>query len=169
MQIKHPHCRFYRLDAIRDELSPQAAELELVAFHYGRMKPGQQRKFNRHAQCWRYGDRSRKPGQMVQIDRTGVAIEASFSVKEFKAVCPVSKLCCMRAYSRATAACASKFLDHLIRQVPFPVESVQVDGGSESAVEFEHLCNACRPHQAPGQTAPMQAYNRNFSQSALTT
>ena len=26
MQIKHPHRKFYRLDAIRDELSPQAAE-----------------------------------------------------------------------------------------------------------------------------------------------
>ena len=30
MQIKYPHRRFYRLDPIRDELSPQAAELELV-------------------------------------------------------------------------------------------------------------------------------------------
>ncbi len=26
MQIKYPHRKFYRLDAIRDELSPQAAE-----------------------------------------------------------------------------------------------------------------------------------------------
>jgi len=26
MQIKHPHRRFCRLDAVRDELSPQAAE-----------------------------------------------------------------------------------------------------------------------------------------------
>ena len=26
MQIKHPHRKFCRLDAIRDELSPQAAE-----------------------------------------------------------------------------------------------------------------------------------------------
>ncbi len=96
MQIKHPHRRFYRLDAIRDELSPQAAELELVAFHYGRVKFGRQRKFNRHARCWRYGDRGRKPGQMVQIDRTGVAIEAGFSVKESEAVCP----------DRSFAACA---------------------------------------------------------------
>ncbi len=26
MQIKYPHRKFYRLDATRDELSPQAAE-----------------------------------------------------------------------------------------------------------------------------------------------
>ena len=160
---------------------------------------------------------------MVQIDHTGVAIEAGFSVKEFKAVCPISKLCYMRAYSRATATCASKLLDHLIRQAPFNLDSVQVDGGSKFMAEFETACqrrgielfalppkspkysgcveranaagrcefhqscagepgvgalnvelaeferfyNAYRPHQALGQTAPMQAYNENFNQSAL--
>ena len=62
------------------------------------------RKFDRHARHWSYGTHGRKPGQMVQIDRKGVAIEAGFCVKESVAVCPVSKLCCMRACSRATAA-----------------------------------------------------------------
>ncbi len=33
--------------------------------------------------------RGRKPGQIVQIDRTGVAVEAGFAVKESEAVCPV--------------------------------------------------------------------------------
>ena len=33
--------------------------------------------------------------------------------------------------------------------------------------KFERLCNAYRPHQALGQTAPMQAYNENFSQGAI--
>ncbi len=70
----------------------------------------------------------------------GVSIDTGFSVEESEAVCPVSKLCCMRAYSRATATCASKFLDHLIRQAPFDLESVQVDGGSGSAAEFETAC-----------------------------
>ena len=118
----------------------RTGQAEPVAFHYGRVKPKRRRKFDRHARCWRYGDRGRKPGQMVQIDHTGVAIEAGFAVKESEAVCPVSKLCCMRAYSRATAACASTFLDRLIRQAPFDIESVQVDGGSESAAEFETAC-----------------------------
>ncbi len=31
----------------------------------------------------------------------------------------------------------------------------------------ERFCNACRPHQALGQAAPMQAHNKNFDQSAL--
>ena len=114
----------------------RTGQAEPVAFHYGRTKP-RRRKFDRHARRWRYGARGRKPGQMVQIDHTGVAIEAGFAVKESEAVCLVSKLCYMRAYSRATAACASKFLDHLIRQAPFDIESVQVDGGSEFMAEFE--------------------------------
>ncbi len=118
----------------------RTGQAEPVAFYYGRTKPKRRRKFDRHAKRWRYGTRGRKPGQMVQIDHMSVAIEAGFCVKEFKAVCPVSKLCYMRAYSRATAACASKFLDHLIRQAPFDIESVQVDGGSEFMAEFETAC-----------------------------
>ena len=114
----------------------RTGQAEPAAFHYGRTKPKRQRKFDRHARRWRYGTRGRKPGQMVQIDHTGIAIEAGFCVKESEAMCPVSKLCCMRA----TAACASKLLDHLIRQAPFNIESVQVDGGSESAAEFETAC-----------------------------
>ncbi len=113
---------------------------EPVAFHYGRTKPKRRRKFDRHARRWRYGTRGRKPGQMVQIDHLSVAIEAGFAVKESEAVCPVSKLCYMRAYSRATATCATRFLDHLIRQAPFNLESVQVDGGSEFMAEFETAC-----------------------------
>ncbi len=42
MQTECPHRRFYRLDAIRDELSPQAAErLDRIAL------------FDRHARRWR--------------------------------------------------------------------------------------------------------------------
>ena len=75
----------------------RAGQAEPVAFYYGRTKPKRQRKFDRYAKRWRYGDRGRRPGQMVQIDHLSVSIDTGFSVKEFKAVCPVSKLCCMRA------------------------------------------------------------------------
>ncbi len=33
--------------------------------------------------------------------------------------------------------------------------------------KFERFYNAYRPHQALGQRTPMQAYNKNFKQSAL--
>ena len=66
------------------------------------------------------------------------------SAKTFQAASALwskfSLCACMRAYLRATATCATRFLDHLIRQAPFDLESVQVDGGSESAAEFETAC-----------------------------
>jgi len=123
------------------------------------------RTFDRYAK--RCGDRGRKPGQMVRIDHMSGAIDTGFAVKEAEAVCPVSKLCRMRAYSRATATCASTFLDRLSRQAPFAVESVQVNGGSESVAGFERRCNAYQPPQALGQRTHMQAYHENVNQSAL--
>jgi len=80
----------------------RTGQAEPVAFHYGRVKP--RRKFDRYAKRWRCGDRGRRPGQMVQVDHLSDTIDAGFAVKESEAVCPVSKLCCMRAYSRANAA-----------------------------------------------------------------
>ncbi len=107
MQTEYPHRNFYRLDAVRDELSPPATgrmiarlvrtgQAEPVAFYYGRTKPKRRCKFDRYAKRRRCGDRGRKPGQMVQIDHMSVAIEAGFSVKESEAVCP----------ARSCAACA---------------------------------------------------------------
>ena len=109
---------------------------------------------------------------MVQIDHLSVAIEAGFAVKESEAVCPVSKLCCMRA----TATCASKLLDHLIRQAPFDLESVQVDGGSESAAEFETACQrrgielfVLPPRSAPIAMAAWSAPMRSADTSSTSS
>ena len=44
MQIKCPHRKFYRLDAIRDELSPQAAErFDQLRREGGRLLPSRSR------------------------------------------------------------------------------------------------------------------------------
>ncbi len=87
---------------------------------------------------------------MVQIDHLSVAIEAGFAVKEFKAVCPVSKLCRMRACSLANAAGRYEFHQSCVGEL-------SVGALNAELAEFERLCNACRPHQALGQRTPMQA------------
>ncbi len=56
MQIKCPHRKFYRLDAIRDELSPQAAErFDSLALFDQLRREGAPRS----APCWRASAASR--------------------------------------------------------------------------------------------------------------
>lgn len=93
-----------------------------------------------HACRWRYGMAGRRPGELVQIDHMTVRFPDGREIKEFKAICPVSKQLVTRAYSRATAHNAQRFLEHLQSELPVPLVSIQVDGGSEFMAEFEAAC-----------------------------
>ena len=48
----------------------------------------------------------------------------------------------VRVYSRATAGNAWRFLQALREDLPYPVRSIQVDGGSEFRAAFEDACQA---------------------------
>ena len=45
-----------------------------------------------------------------------------------------------RVFAAATARNAKRFLAEVVRDMPFPVRSVQVDGGSEFMADFEAEC-----------------------------
>ena len=45
-----------------------------------------------------------------------------------------------RHTGRATAHAAAGFLDTILERMPFPVQAIQVDGGSEFMAEFEQTC-----------------------------
>ncbi len=110
------------------------------AFCRGRVKLKKRRSFHQgHAQRWRYGTRATQPGQLVQIDHLSVSLDGT-QLKEFRAVSPVGKHTVTRVYSRATARNAQRFLQAVIEDLPFPLHSVQVDGGSEFRAEFEQAC-----------------------------
>lgn len=81
-----------------------------------------------------------KPGGLIQIDTLFVNIAPDKAVKHFTAYCPVAKWTVGKAFNRATAAAASAFLDKVIADMPFPIEAIQVDGGSEFKAEFELAC-----------------------------
>lgn len=83
-----------------------------------------------------------KPGGLIQIDTLFVNIAADKPIKHFTAYCPVAKWTVGKAFNRATAAAASAFLDKVIADMPFPVEAIQDDGGSEFKAEFEQACQA---------------------------
>lgn len=68
-----------------------------------------------------------------------------------------------KAVNRATAHPASLFLDKVQAKMPFPVQAIQVDGGSEFRAEFEQACRDKGlvlyelPPKRPSSTAPSSA------------
>lgn len=111
-----------------------------------RRKPGG-RRFRRlgperHARRLPKGVKPTRPGELVQIDTLFVNVAPDRAIKHFTAYDPVAKWTAARVASRATAACATALLDKLIAEAPFPVQGIQVDGGSEFMAEFEQACAA---------------------------
>ena len=84
--------------------------------------------------------KAKEPGELMQADHMSVSFTEGACVKEFKATCPVSKWSGLQVYSRATSGNARRFLAYLQEQAPFPIRSLQVDGGSEFRDEFEQAC-----------------------------
>jgi len=80
------------------------------------------------------------PGGLVQIDTLAVNVAPDRPIKHFTAYDPVAKWTVGLAAHRATAASAARFLDKVVADMPFPVQAIQVDGGSEFKAEFEQAC-----------------------------
>lgn len=98
------------------------------------------RAFDKHAKRWTYKDyKDMVLGERVQIDHMTVS-RNGITVKHFQAWERKSKFIFAAVYSQATAKSAKRFLLELLKQVPFPILSIQVDGGSEFRAEFEDAC-----------------------------
>lgn len=111
-----------------------------VCFYYGRLKPKKRRVFNTHAKRWVKTLKAKGPGELVQIDHMSVKAGPSLYVKHFEAICPVTKVTIAQSYRNASSQTAAEFLNYVKKQLPFPLRSVQVDGGSEFMKEFESQC-----------------------------
>jgi transposase InsO family protein len=80
------------------------------------------------------------PGDLVQVDTLDVRSLPGVILKQFTGRDIVSRWDVIEAYSRATAQSAARFLDTLQSRMPFPLQALQVDGGSEFFAEFEAEC-----------------------------
>ncbi len=80
------------------------------------------------------------PGERIQIDTLHVYIRPGYQLKHFSASCPVSRWTVAEIANRATSATAARFLDKVLADCPFPIEAIQVDGGSEFMAAFEDAC-----------------------------
>ncbi len=113
----------------------------LVLRYAAATRPGQHRRFTGHARRWAYELRPRAPGDMIQIDHMTVT-KNEYVLKHFQAWDPITKYAHAEVYSDATSAAAARFLDALQQALPFPIRSIQVDGGSEFMKRFEAACQA---------------------------
>jgi len=106
-----------------------------------RKSPGPRRAFRRrHAQRLPKGFKARRPGEAVQIDTVFINLAPGKAIKHFTAYDPVAKWTVAGVANRATATATRRFLDKVLAQMPFPVQAIQVDGGSEFKAEFEDAC-----------------------------
>ena len=78
-------------------------------------------------------------GEWVQVDHMTVT-KHNVRIKHFQAWDRRSRFIHAQAYGNAKASTAKKFLLELIDKTPFPILSIQVDGGSEFRAEFEQAC-----------------------------
>lgn len=80
------------------------------------------------------------PGDLVQVDTLDLRPLPGLVLKHFTARDVVCRWDVLMAASRATAQAASRFLDVLLKRMPFPIRAIQVDGGSEFQATFEEAC-----------------------------
>lgn len=83
------------------------------------------------------------PGDLVEVDTLDVRPLPGTILKHFTARDVVSRWDVVELFGSATAVTASRFLETLLRRMPFPIRAIQVDGGSEFQAAFEQ---ACRQH-----------------------
>lgn len=97
------------------------------------------RIFQGHAQRWKKDMKAKIPGHLIQIDHMTLSTPAG-TIKQFNAICPTTKIIAQSIYKEANSRNAKLFLQDLLSQFPFPIISIQVDGGSEFMGEFEAAC-----------------------------
>ena len=78
-------------------------------------------------------------GELVQIDHMTYVRDGQ-TIKEFRAICPITKFMTTRVDSRATVGNARRFLMDLLKALPFPLQCIQVDGDSKFMAQFENAC-----------------------------
>ena len=132
------------------------------------LRTKRKRVFNKHAQPWKFKDyKTMVLGESVQIDHMTVT-KNGIIFKHFQAWERKSKYIGAAVYSNAKARSAKRFLIDFVKQAPFVIESIQVDGGSEFMAEFEDGCAELKiplivlPPKKPEYNGGVERGNRTF-------
>ncbi len=113
---------------------------------------------------------AREPGDIVQVDTMDVRPLAGVIIKHFTARDVVSRWDVIEASSRATAPAAARFINTIIKRMPFTVRAIQVDGGSEFQSTFEEACQKLDirlfvlPPRSPKLNGQVERANRTHAE-----
>ena len=80
------------------------------------------------------------PGDIIQVDTMDVRPLPGVIFKHFAARDVISRWDVIEASTSATATAAARFIQSIIKRMPFTVRAIQVDGGSEFQSVFEETC-----------------------------
>jgi len=98
--------------------------------------PASQR-YKRHSGRWQRYEKP-QPGHQVQVDVKFVAPLAGSRKKfyQFTAIDDCTRLRVLRIYDRLNQKIAIQFIDYVLQKLPFHVEQIQTDNGSEFQAAF---------------------------------
>ena len=83
-----------------------------------------------------------QPGELIQLDTMHLRPEPGIERRQFTAIDVVSRCAVVGVRASATTGTATAFLAELATRMPFPIQGIQVDGGSEFMAGFETACKA---------------------------
>ncbi|WP_331255163.1 integrase core domain-containing protein [Candidatus Bealeia paramacronuclearis] len=104
------------------------------------LRTKRKRQFKSHAKPGTFKDyKTMTLGERVQIDHMTVT-KNGICFKHFQAWERCSKFIDASVYAHAKSSSAKRFLLEFVKQAPFKIHSIQVDGDSEFMAEFEEVC-----------------------------
>ena len=146
--------------------------------HTGELREPARRRIGARKRTWRRPYAVRKPagfvaaipGDLVQVDTVDVRPLPALVLKQFTARDFVSRWDVLELASRANATSAVRILDALSARMPFPIEAISVDNGSEFMAEFEAACQSrgiallTLPPRSPKLNGAVERANRTHTE-----
>jgi putative transposase len=143
-------------------------EKGLITRSISALRTKRRRNFKGHAKPWIFKDyKTMVMGERVQIDHMTVT-KNGICFKHFQAWDRRSKYIDAQIYSNATSLSAKRFLLDFVKNAPYKILSIQVDGGSEFMAEFEEACAELKiplivlPPKKPSYNGGVERGNRTF-------
>ena len=100
------------------------------------------RRPRRHATLLPKGHKPKSVGELIQIDSVHVGFSNGRKIYHINGICPISRYCWGMAFEDHGAKSASIFLEKMLEKMPFKVQAIQTDQGSEFRGDFEDVVKA---------------------------